>query len=190
MRVRLRRGERKGFEPAPLVDVQSARMRLPTQSPQRNLLSACAAAAAVMSAFILGQSASFPNLTPWYEDLAKPAFTPPDWLFAPVWTALFLLMGVALWRVLRLPAEAPGRERALVYFFIQLVLNAAWPWAFFVLHSPMLGLIDIYPQLAFILLTVATFWRLDTTAGACMVPLAAWVSFASALNLAIWQLNG
>jgi len=165
-------------------------MRPPIRPAQRNLLSACAAAAAVMAAFLLGQSATFPNLTPWYADLAKPAFNPPNWVFAPVWSALFLLMGVALWRVLRLPPETPGRERALVYFFIQLALNAAWPWAFFALHSPLAGLIDIYPQIAFIVLSVAAFWRLDAAAGACLVPLAAWVSFASALNLAFWQLNG
>ncbi|HTV51283.1 MAG TPA: TspO/MBR family protein [Steroidobacteraceae bacterium] len=162
----------------------------PSRRAQRDLLSACAAAAAVMSALLLGQSAAFPNLTLWYAELLKPAFTPADWVFAPVWSALYLLMGISLWRILRLPDATPGRTRALVYSFVQLALNAAWSWLFFGLHSPLLGLIDIYPQLAFILLATAACARIDSAAGACLVPLAAWVAFASALNLAIWRLNG
>lgn len=158
-------------------------------SAQRNLLSACAAAAAIMAAFLLGQSAALSSLA-WYSELIKPPFTPPRWVLGPVWIALFPLMGYALWRILRLPAAMPGRSRALAYFFIQLGLNAAWPWVFFVLQRPLWALFDIYPQLAFILLAAAAFLSLDATAGWCLVPLAAWVSFASALNLAIWRANG
>jgi translocator protein len=159
-------------------------------SAQRNVLSACAAAAAVMAAFLLGQSVTFANLSPWYEGLLKPPFTPPNWIFPPVWTTLYLLIGVSLWRILRLPDGTPGRSLALTYSFIQLALNALWSWAFFGLHSPLLGVLDIYPQLAFILLAAAACLRVDTLAGLCLLPLAAWVAFASAVNLAIWHLNG
>jgi translocator protein len=165
-------------------------MTEPNPSVQRSLLAACAAAAAVMAAFLLAQSATFANLAPWYAGLLKPPYTPPNWVFGPVWTALYLLIGVSLWRILRLPEATPGRRLALTYSFIQLALNAVWSWAFFALHSPLLGLVDIYPQLACILLAAAACLRVDTIAGLCLLPLAAWVAFASALNLAIWHLNG
>jgi translocator protein len=162
----------------------------PNPSAQRNLLAACAAAAAVMAAFMLGQSATFANLAPWYVSLLKPPYTPPNWVFGPLWTALYLLIGISLWRILRLPDGTQGRRLALTYSFIQLALSAAWSWAFFAAHSPLLGLIDIYPLLACILLATAACLRVDTIAGLCLLPLAAWVAFASALNLAIWHLNG
>jgi translocator protein len=162
----------------------------PSRFAQRDVLSACAAAAVVMAALLLSQSASFPELTPWYAELLKPEFTPANWVYAPVWSTLYLLIGISLWRILRLPDGTAGRTRALAYSFIQLGLNAVWSWVFFGLHSPLLGLVDIYPQLAFILLAMAACARIDALAGACLVPLATWVAFASALNLAIWRLNG
>ena len=150
---------------------------------------AALAVAAVAAASVLGQIATFPNLAPWYASLEKPPFNPPNWIFAPVWTTLFALMAFALWRILRLPRSEP-RRMALILFFIQLVLNAAWSWLFFGAHNPGLGLIDIVPQLAIIVMTIISFGRLDQLAAWCLVPLAAWVAFAALLNLSIWRLNG
>lgn len=143
---------------------------------------------AVIATVFSGRSATAPNLA-WYATLNKPPFSPPDWIFAPVWGALYLLMAVAIWRVMRKPPSAT-RNLAIGCFFVQLALNAAWSWLFFAAHSPLLGLIDIVPQWLFILATIATFRRLDPLAAWCLVPLAAWVAFAAVLNAAVWSLNG
>jgi tryptophan-rich sensory protein len=143
----------------------------------------------VAAASVLGQIATYPNLATWHAGLTKPSFNPPNWIFAPVWTTLYVLMAFALWRVLRLAGSMPGRGAALALFALQLVLNAAWSWMFFAAHSPLLGLINIVPQLCVILATIAAFWRLDRVAGPALVPLAAWVAYAAVLNAAIWRLN-
>jgi len=143
----------------------------------------------VAAASVIGQLATYPNLTPWYAGLVKPAFNPPNWVFAPAWTTLYLLMAVAVWRVLRLPLKTPARRSGLNLFFAQLALNAAWSWMFFAAHSPALGLVNIVPQLAVILAAIIVFLRLDRFAARCLVPLAVWVAFATILNLAIWRLN-
>ena len=145
--------------------------------------------AAVAATSIAGQLATYPNLAPWYAGLEKPAFNPPNWIFAPVWTTLFILMAFALWRILRLPISRP-RRIALNLFFIQLMLNAAWSWMFFGANSPALGLINILPQLAVIVSAIIAFRRLDRLAAWCLVPLAVWVAFATLLNFTIWRLNG
>ena len=142
----------------------------------------------VTGASIAGQIATYPNLASWYFALAKPPFNPPGWVFAPVWTALYALMALALWRVLRCPPEF-SRRVALIFFFVQLALNALWPWMFFGARSPALGLVNIGPQLLVVLATIVFFRRLDRIAAWCLVPLAAWVAFAGVLNLSIWWLN-
>jgi tryptophan-rich sensory protein len=146
--------------------------------------------AAVASASFIDQLATRPNLEPWYAGLAKPLFNPPNWVFAPVWTFLYILMAVALWRILCLPADTPGRRLGLALFFVQLGMNAAWSWMFFGAQSPLLGMINILPQLIVIIVTVGAFRRLDKAAAGCLVPLAAWVGFASLLNFEILRLNG
>jgi benzodiazapine receptor len=138
---------------------------------------------------ILGQIATYPNLSPWFADLTKPSLNPPNWVFAPVWTALYALMAVALWRILLSPGSSL-RTTAVSLFFIQLAFNAGWSWMFFWAHSPLLGLIDIVPQFLAILATIAAFARLDRSAAWCLVPLALWVSYASILNFSLWRLNG
>ncbi len=143
----------------------------------------------VVAASVLGQIATFPNLAPWYAGLAKPFYNPPNWIFGPMWTALFGLMAYAVWRILSTPAGTPGRGRALTVFFVMLVLNAAWSWMFFYLHSPMLGLVNIIPQWLVILTTIFAFRRVDALAAWCLVPLAVWVGFASAVNAGVWWLN-
>ncbi len=165
-------------------------MQLHLRSEQmRDLRSAAVVVLAVVGASVLGQVATFPNLSPWYASLTKPAFNPPNWVFGPVWTALYVLMAFAAWRIFRLAPSVRGRRAALLLFFLQLALNAAWSWMFFVGHSPLLGMVNIIPQLAVILATTVAFFRLDRIAGACLVPLACWVGFASVLNFAIWTLN-
>ena len=155
----------------------------------RNIGTAALALAVVVVASLLGQLATYPNLAPWYAGLAKPAFNPPNWIFAPVWTALYLLMAFASWRILRVP-PSPARRTALALFFGQLALNVAWSWMFFAAHSPLLGLVNVIPQWLLIVATIAAFARLDRPAAGCLVPLAAWVGYAAILNVAIWWLNG
>jgi tryptophan-rich sensory protein len=138
---------------------------------------------------LLGQFATFPNLAPWYAGLAKPSFNPPNGVFGPVWTLLYALMALAFWRVLILPGQE-GRKLAIALFLAQLALNVVWAFAFFAARSPLLGLIDIGPQLLLVAATLWAFWRLDRFAGLCLLPLLLWVGFAAALNFGIWRLNG
>ena len=155
----------------------------------RDIGMAAFALASVSATSVLGQFATYPNLQPWYASLVKPAFNPPNWVFAPVWTSLYLLMAFAFWRILRFPASQARRD-AMILFVVLLVLNAAWSWMFFAAHSPALGFVNIVPQLAVIVATIVFFARIDWLAAACLFPLAAWVAFAAALNFSIWQLNG
>jgi len=163
---------------------------MPRRHFGRELVLALIAVVAVGTASVLGQLATYPNLIPWYANLAKPWFTPPSWVFGPIWTALYVLMAFALWRVLRAPGNTTGRRLAVILFGSQLILNAAWSWMFFAANSPLLGLINIVPQLLIILATIAAFARVDKAAAWCLVPLAVWVGYAAVLNAAIWQLNG
>jgi len=176
------------MEPAQFRPVIPAMNTAVDKSWPRNIAYAAITIGAVVVTSILGQIATYPNLAPWYASLAKPPFNPPNWVFAPVWTTLYVLMAFALWRVLRLPASAE-RRTALMLFFLQLALNTAWSWMFFAAHSPVLGLVNIVPQLLVILSAIVAFWRLDRPAALCLVPLAGWVAFAALLNLAIVRLN-
>ena len=156
---------------------------------RRNARIAALPLIAVVAASLLGQLATFPNLAPWYAGLIKPSFNPPNWIFGPVWTALYGLMAYAAYRILKL-APSPAQRVAIVLFYAQLALNAAWPWMFFAAHSPALGMVNVVPQLVVVVATAITFIRLDRTAGICLLPLIAWVTFAATLNAAIWRLNG
>lgn len=121
----------------------------------------------------------------WYDTLAKPAWTPPDWLFAPVWTALYVMIAVSGWLVWQ--REEHGVPMAL--FASQLVLNAAWSWLFFGRHAIGLALVDIVVLLVMIGATIAVFWSISRLAAGLLIPYALWVGFATALNAAIWRLN-
>lgn len=155
----------------------------------RDLACGLLAFAAVAAASVVGQVATYPNLASWYAGLAKPSFNPPNWIFAPVWTALYVLMAIASWRILRLPRHAPRRGGALALYFLQLALNAAWSWMFFGANSTLLGLINIVPQFMAVAATVVAFYQLDRLAAWCLVPLLGWVGFAGILNFAVWLLN-
>jgi tryptophan-rich sensory protein len=141
----------------------------------------------VAAAMLLGQVATFPNLAPWYAHLVKPSFNPPNWIFGPVWTLLYALMALAAWRILG--CTSGQRRSALLFFAVQLALNAAWSWLFFAMHSPWLGLCDIVPQFLAVVVTMLLFWRMDRWAGLCLLPLTLWVGFAATLNFQIWRLN-
>lgn len=154
---------------------------------KRDVSYAVMAGGAVLAVLALGQYATFPNL-PWFEALKKPSFNPPNWLFGPVWTTLYVMMAYAAWRVLRLPPSSV-RTLALRLFFIQLGLNAAWSWMFFGAHSPALGLANIVVQLGVILATLYRFSQIDRVAAWCLIPLTAWVGYAAVLNAAVWWLN-
>lgn len=152
------------------------------------LKAAALAAGPIIVASLLGNAATIPNIAPWYEGLVKPPLNPPNWVFGPVWTLLYILMGVAFYRILRSPDSA-RRRRAVWLFLAQLVLNAAWSFAFFAAHSPLLGLVVILPLEALILATIDAFRRIDGVAAACLVPYALWVGFATYLNGALFALN-
>jgi tryptophan-rich sensory protein len=124
----------------------------------------------------------------WYASLAKPSFTPPGWIFGPVWTALYASIGVAgllAWNA----APAGARLVPFTVFGAQLVLNAAWSWLFFGLHRPDLALIDIVALWSLIVATAILFFRIRPLAGGILAPYLLWVSFATVLNAAIWRLN-
>lgn len=125
------------------------------------------------------------DVSGWYTTVQQPAFTPPNWVFGPVWTTLYLLMGVALYLVWR-----GERDRlALGAFAVQLALNASWTLVFFGMQWPAGGLAVIVALLAAIVATIALFARVDRRAALLLVPYLAWVAFATVLNYEIWQLN-
>jgi len=125
----------------------------------------------------------------WYALLQKPVFTPPDWLFAPVWFLLYVLMGISAFLVWRKGIKEFHVREGLIIFVIQLVLNILWSYAFFGLKSPLWGLVVIVPLWTAILLTMINFYRVSKTASLLLLPYILWVSYATALNFSIYLLN-
>lgn len=126
----------------------------------------------------------------WYASLAKPAWTPPTWVFGPAWTILYAMMAVAAWRLWRrLGARPRESRRALVLFAVQLALNLSWTPVFFGMQRPDLALVVIFVLWVAIAATIVAAWKACKTAAALLVPYLAWVTFATALNAAIWRLN-
>ncbi len=128
------------------------------------------------------------NAREFYASLAKPAWAPPGWLFGPVWTVLYVLMGVAAWLVWR-SAGWGGASGALSLFLVQLVCNAAWSWIFFAWRSGALAFADIVLLLVLIVATMLAFARVHGLAALLLLPYLAWVVFATALTFAIWRGN-
>jgi len=128
------------------------------------------------------------SLTTWYAALAKPLFNPPNWIFAPVWITLFLLMGISLWLVWQ-KEKKKNINTAFVFFSIQLVLNAMWSAFFFGMQNPLYALIDIALLWLAILATILSFWKISKSASYLLVPYILWVTFAAVLNFYIWRLN-
>lgn len=138
-----------------------------------------------LAAAAFGGAVTRPALGGWYRQLSKPAWTPPDKVFGPVWTLLYLLMAVAGWRLWLLEPSGP----AVQLWGLQLVLNALWSYFFFALRSPGLALADIAALWLSLAALIALALPLDRTAALLLAPYLAWVSFAAALNLAIWRRN-
>jgi translocator protein len=137
-----------------------------------------------------GLGAVFTNssVRDWYPTLTKPSWTPPAWLFGPVWTSLYIMMAIAAWIVWQKRGSGDVNG-ALGLFIFQLALNAAWSPLFFGLRNPLAGLLDIIPLWIAILATLISFWKISPAAGALLAPYWLWVSFATALNFTLWKLN-
>ena len=147
------------------------------------LLTLCALVAAI------GGAVTAASLPVWSAGLAKPPFNPPNWIFDPVWTARYLLMAIAAWRVSRRGGQGRERSLALGLWGAQLALNLAWSLIFFGRHAPGPAAVELALLLSAIIATLWAFARIDRIAGLMMAPYLAWCSFAFALNWAVWRLN-
>ena len=140
-----------------------------------------------VAAFI-GSSFTAPNIVSWYSTLIKPSFAPPNWLFAPAWTILYILMAVAAFLIWQSRNNSQAKC-ALTFYFFQLALNSLWSIVFFGLHNPQLAFFEILVLWVLILITLLKFYKIQRTAGLLLIPYLLWVSFASILNLFVWLLN-
>lgn len=136
----------------------------------------------------LGSLVTLPKIPTWYASLAKPSFNPPAWIFGPVWSALYLAMAVAAWRVW-LRAHGEARNVALRWYLFQLALNAIWSPVFFGMQKPGFALVVVVALFAAIAMTMSRFFPIDRIAGWLLCPYLAWVGFATLLNGAIVVLN-
>ena len=152
----------------------------------RRLLLLGALAAVTLLVGAVGGIITAPAIPTWYAHLAKPSFNPPSGVFAPVWTTLYILMAVAAWRVV---LKTGWASKELALYGIQLALNLAWSFLFFGRHDPGAALLDLGALWLVIATTLVAFWARDRLAGLLFVPYLAWVSFAGALNAAVWFLN-
>lgn len=144
----------------------------------------------VVIVFLVATAASMvtaESVATWYREINRPSWTPPNWVFGPVWTALYVMMSVSAWLVWR-QREKP-KKTALVVFGAQLILNGLWSLLFFGMKNPVLGFVDIVGLWIAILITIIMFFRISKLAGWLLIPYLIWVSYASSLNLGIILLN-
>lgn len=141
-----------------------------------------------LGAGFAGSIFTTPVITTWYATLHKPFFSPPNWIFAPVWTVLYILMGVSLYLVISDKGKVI-REKAIQIFVAQLVLNVTWSIVFFGMKNPMLAFVNILVLWIAIFLTIKSFYKINKLAGNLLIPYIIWVSFATLLNLSIIILN-
>lgn len=153
----------------------------------RQILGLAGWLALVFAAAAIGSAASV-EAAPFYQQLERPGWSPPGWIFGPVWSGLYLAMGVAAWLVWRRHGLG-GPRLAFLLFLAQLALNALWSWLFFAWHDGASAFADILLLWALIVVTVIAFWRLQPLAGALLLPYLGWVSFAAVLNYDLWQRN-
>jgi benzodiazapine receptor len=154
----------------------------------RSLIALLISIAVCLGAGALGSVATTPAIPGWYAALAKPTWTPPNVVFGPVWTALYVMMAVAAWLVWRRAGQAPV-ALPLALFGLQLVANVAWSWLFFGARMPGLAFVEIVVLWCLILAATIACWRVSPWAGVLLLPYLAWVSYACALNFAIWRMN-
>jgi len=124
----------------------------------------------------------------WYAALDKPSWNPPSWVFAPVWSTLYLLMAVAAWQVWN--SDHPLRSQAVSLWLAQLLFNGAWSWLFFGLHRPGVAMFELAALIVLVVLTIRSFRAIRPAAAWLMLPYLAWISFALVLNVTLWRLNG
>lgn len=168
-----------------MIDDVAARKR---PKPSRDVLGLVAFVALCLVVSGIGGAITATSVGTWYQALQKPPFNPPDWVFAPVWTTLYILMAIAGWRVWRHAGFDAGRS-ALAVFAVQLGLNLAWSFLFFGLQRIGPALVEIVILLIAIIVNAILFWRIDRWAGALLVPYVIWVAYATVLNASLWLLN-
>lgn len=137
----------------------------------------------------IGSYFTFPAINSWYKTLEKPFFSPPNWVFGPVWTLLYIFMGISLYLIYTRDTKDIAKSKGLKVFLIQLALNSLWSIAFFGLKSPLTALGIILVLWVLILLTIKYFMKINKAAGWLLIPYLAWVSFATILNSSIVVLN-
>jgi len=136
----------------------------------------------------LGGLFTIAEIPTWYAGLNKPSFNPPNWIFGPVWTTLYLLMGISFYLIWKLPSSK-SRTQAIFVFFIQFILNFCWSILFFSMHQIGWAFVEIIAMWILILLTILQFRKHSIPAAVLLIPYLLWVSFASLLNWSIWLLN-
>lgn len=153
-------------------------------------------AAWILVSFLPSATAVFVETGAWYESLNRPAWTPPSWVFGPVWTVLYLLMGIAAWRVWSTSGSGdsevlrdPRATRALTLYLVHLLFNAAWTWLFFGLHLLTAAAVEIVILWMMIVALVVLFWKCDRLAGALLLPYLLWVSYAVTLSVGFALMN-
>jgi tryptophan-rich sensory protein len=157
-------------------------------APLKQTIGFLAWATLVFAAAALGSLATSSSVGGWYQTLEKPTFTPPDWVFGPVWTALYLMMAIAAWLVWRKHGFAAAAG-PLGLFLAQLALNTLWSFLFFAMRSPWLAACEILLLWPAIVATIAAFQRRSSLAAILLVPYLAWVTYAAALNVSIARMN-
>jgi tryptophan-rich sensory protein len=162
-------------------------IRMPPFSKQKQILGLAAWLMVSFAASAVGAVASI-HAKSFYSQLVQPGWAPPPGIFGPVWTVLYTLMGIAAWLVWRSGGFGSNRQ-ALTLFLLQLAFNALWSWLFFTWNLGVLAVADILVLWALIMATLVFFWRVRPLAGALLIPYLLWVSFASVLNVSLWQLN-
>jgi len=160
----------------------------PRLSRGRDAVGLAVSLGAALTVSAIGGAITRPAVATWYQEIQRPAITPPDWVFAPVWITLYVLMAVAAWRVWRRHG-LEGARPALGLYGVQLALNLAWSFIFFGAGAFGAALAEIALLLAAIAATGLAFWRLDRAAGWLLAPYGLWVAYATAINAGVWWLN-
>jgi translocator protein len=138
---------------------------------------------------VIGSTATVTGINSWYADLVKPFFNPPNWIFGPVWTMLYILMGISLYLVWQKGLKKSFIKNSFILFIINLILNSFWSVSFFGMQNPALAFMVIIVLWLVILMLIIRFYKINKAASYLLIPYILWVSFASVLNFSIWQLN-
>lgn len=176
------------------MDRENSFSRKPSAYYKRDILRLAISIAIPLIAGVVGSIFTSQSVSTWYQTIERPSFSPPNWLFGPVWTLLYVLMGVSLFLVWRSSSTFSEYKRtrkiaAFIAFGTQLILNVLWSFLFFSLRSPQLAFAEILVLLISIAVTIIIFSNISKISAAIMLPYAGWVTFASFLNLQIWLLN-